>query len=322
MAAPISKSKIDLTRLPPGFHRRRIEARDVGFDLFIWRGEPGPVLLLNGATHGDEYEGPTLLHQWAAQWRPDRLTGTVVMVPVLNEAAFFAGQRCDPADGLNLARVFPGQARGSITTRLAYLFDTQLLAQCSHYVDLHSGGLACELLPWTGYLIRADGAGKIQRKMAACFDNFWCWAGPFLPGRTLSAAHARNIPAIYVECRGAGGGEPSDLQALDRGLHQLLHRLGCVPGAPPKLRRQKIRTTDDAEETHLQIHHPAPHDGLFVPSTHLGRRLKPGQEIGIVRGLNGRKVSVITATRSGRVVLLRYQRSVRCGNALCALAPI
>ena len=95
-------------------------AGGVGFDAFIWRGEPGPVLLVNGATHGDEYEGPTLLRTWAEHWRPRRLVGTVVFVPVLNEAAFFAGQRCAPVDGANLARVFPGQANGSPTERLAH----------------------------------------------------------------------------------------------------------------------------------------------------------------------------------------------------------
>jgi predicted deacylase len=75
MAALDSKFKVNLSRLSPGFHHRRFEARRTGFDAFIWRGGPGPVLLLNGATHGDEYEGPTLLREWAERWRPKRLNG-------------------------------------------------------------------------------------------------------------------------------------------------------------------------------------------------------------------------------------------------------
>src|SRR6195952_1250206 len=51
---------VDLARLPEGFHQRRIARDGVGFEAYIWRGAPGPVLLVNGATHGDEYEGPTL----------------------------------------------------------------------------------------------------------------------------------------------------------------------------------------------------------------------------------------------------------------------
>lgn len=322
MTARVTKLGLDLKSLAPGFHRRRFTATDVGFDAWIWCGGPGPVLLLNGATHGDEYEGPTLLRQWAETWRPTQLRGTVVMVPVLNEAAFFAGQRCHPGDGGNLARAFPGSARGSVTSRLAHLFDTQLLAQSTHYVDLHSGGVAYELLPWVGYLTKKDQAGRTQRKMAACFDDFWSWAGPFLPGRTLSAAHARGIPAIYVECRGAGGLEPCDLRALNRGLHNLLLWIGCIAGKKPVLRRQKTRVSTDAQEAHLQVHHPAPHDGLMVPTIRLGAQVRRGQTLGVVHALGTSQSSPIKAERTGRIVLVRYQRSVRKGDALFTLAPI
>jgi predicted deacylase len=322
MTTPVAKLGLDLKMLAPGFHRRRFQAPGVGFDAWIWRGGPGPTLLLNGATHGDEYEGPTLLRQWAETWRPTQLRGTVVMVPVLNEAAFFAGERCHPEDAGNLARAFPGSARGTVTARLAHLFDTQLLSQATHYVDLHSGGGSYELLPWVGYLTRDDQVGRTQRAMAACFDSFWCWAGPFLPGRTLSAAHARNIPAIYTECRGAGGLEMSDLQALQQGLENLLRWTGCLPGPLRALRRQKTRTAGDAQEAHLQVHHPAPLDGLFVRGAKLGQRVRKGQTLGFVHGLGSSKKVSVKAERTGRIVLIRYQRSVRKGDALFTLAPI
>jgi predicted deacylase len=324
MGSSTSKFSVDLQRFAPGFHQHRYLARGVGFDAWIWRGtEPGPVLLLNGATHGDEYEGPTLLRHWAEHWRPKALRGTVVMVPVLNEGAFYAGLRSNPVDEVNLARAFPGDARGSITQRLAHLFDTQLLGQVTHYVDLHSAGRAYELLPWTGFITHEKSINRTQRAMAACFDAFWCWAGPFLPGRTLSAAHARNIPAIYVECRGAGDIDPRDLRHLHRGLRHLLAALEILPAKRPvKLREQTLRTTRDADEAHLQIHHPAPHDGLFVPAAKVGDRVRHGQVLGCVHALDRLGSTVIRAERTGRIVMVRIQRSVRQGEALCTLAPI
>ena len=302
----------------------RFEARRVGFAAYIWRGATdGPVLLINGATHGDEYEGPTLLRQWVESWRPKNLKGTVIMVPVLNEGAFYAGLRSNPVDDVNLARAFPGDARGSVTAQLAHLFDTQLLAQSTHYVDLHSAGRAYELLPWTGYITHAKLINRTQRQMAACFDAFWCWAGPFLPGRTLSAAHTRKIPSIYVECRGRGDIDPRDLVALNRGLKHLLSAVGSISTKrPAKLRSQTLRTTKDADEAHLQIHHPAPQDGLFVPARRVGARVRRGELIGTLWALDRTGANAVKAERSGRIVMLRIQRSVRLGDALCTLAPI
>ncbi|MBM3873399.1 MAG: hypothetical protein FJ382_06625 [Verrucomicrobia bacterium] len=312
-----------LSELPVGFHRRRFSAEGgVGFDAFIWRGGPGPVVLVNGATHGDEYEGPTLLRLWADRWRPGRLNGTVVFVPVLNEAAFFAGQRCAPVDGANLARVFPGTADGTPTERLAHLFDTQLLAQCTHYADLHSAGAAYHLKPWTGYVTHRAAITRTQRAMAACFDAFWVWAGPYLPGRTLSAAFARNIPAIYVECQGLGGVDAGDLRNLDRGVRNLLRWAGVTKGAAPRLRSQKVRITRDVDEAHLQVHHPAPVDGLFVPHAALDRRVRRGAPLGRVLPLDGTDGHVVRAESTGRIILIRRQRSVRRGDALFTLAPV
>jgi predicted deacylase len=312
---------VDLAKLPPGFHRRRIARDGVGFEVFIWRGEPGPVLLVNGATHGDEYEGPTLLQQWVQRWKPRRLRGTVVFVPVLNEVAFFAGARCRPDDGANLARCFPGSRRGSPTRRLAALFDGQMLAQATHYVDFHSAGGANRLQPWVGYVTGiSTPIERTQRAMAACFDRFWCWSGPFLPGRTLSSAAQRRVPAIYTECRGAGDVAAKDLAALDLGLRRLLIVLCLVPGAKPRLRDQVTRITRSARETHLQVHHQAPHDGLFVSHVKLGDKVRRGSPLGEVMALTG-NVSVVRAEHAGRVVLVRIQRSVRRGDELAVLVP-
>lgn len=310
-------------QLPVGFHRRRFGTGEVGFEAFIWKGAAsGPVLLVNGATHGDEYEGPTLLCQWAQDWRPKTLRGTVVMVPVLNEVAFYAGARCRPDDGANLARSFPGQPGGTPTQQLAWLFDQHLLSQCTHYIDLHSAGGANELDPWAGYIHSVTPAvDKTQRQMTACFDRFWGWAGPYLPGRTISAAALRQIPAIYTECRGAGDVAARDLKALDLGLRRVLLLLKLVAGAKPALRKQRLRMTKRADETHLQVHHQAPFDGVFVPAIDLRQVVRKGQAIGQMLALSGQR-AVILAEDSGRVVMRRIQRSTRKGDALAVIAKI
>lgn len=314
---------LDLASLPTGQHRHRFDDATLGFDAWIWRGGAGPILLVNGSTHGDEYEGPTLLRQWIDTWNPTDLHGTVIFVPVLNEAANTARQRCHPIDGENLARAFPGTTDGSPTARLAHLFETQLLRHATHYVDFHSGGHALELHPWVGYITGGgDSIDATQRAMAACFDAFWCWVGPYLPGRTLSAAYQHKIPAIYTECRGAGDVRTSDLAALDRGLNHLLRQIGCIGEPLPQLVTQPFHLSTDAEDTHLQVHHPAPHDGTFEPKIALAETVAAGQEIGLVRPAPGAPATPIHASRSGTVVLRRHDRAVQRGDALFVVVPI
>ena len=202
------------------------------------------------------------------------------------------------------------------------LFDEQLLAQATHYVDFHSAGGANKLRPWVGYVNGISASvERVQRAMAACFDRFWCWSGPFLPGRTLSAAAMRRVPAIYTECQGAGDVAAADLAALDLGLRRLLIVLGLVRGAQPRLRRQLTRLTRSARETHLQVHHQAPHDGLFVPQIRLDENVRRRAPLGVVLKLDGTS-TLVRAEQAGRVVLVRIQRSVRRGDALVVLSPV
>ena len=72
--------------------------------------------------------------------------------PVANPLAYAARTPATPAplDGLNLARVFPGSARGTLTQRLAH----HLLALVERnvgaddlFIDLHSGSAEVAFAP-------------------------------------------------------------------------------------------------------------------------------------------------------------------------------
>lgn len=311
------------TRLRQGRHARRIGSGNPAFTALVLRGRPGPVAVINGGTHGDEYEGPTVLQELANHIRPDRLQGTLIIIPVLHEAAFFAGTRCHPQDGSNLARVFPGNPRGNHAERLAALFLDRVLRHADYYLDLHSGGGAYDLLPWSGYMLtkRAE-IDEIQHRMALCFDSYWCWGSHYAPGRTLSAAAAAGVPAIYTESRGAGGVHPADRVALHRGLRNFLRCFGFLQGALPRLKKPPVRIARHKEEAHLQLHHPAPADGLFIPDVVVGDILARQGIIGRLHPLGQAPAIPVRARHGGTLVCLRRQRSVRKGDALATVVKL
>ena len=73
--------------------------------------EGGPCFWVNGAIHGDEPEGPLACQIALAEVDPARLSGTLVLCPVLNVPAFEAAQRGNPADTFtyDMNRIYPGR---------------------------------------------------------------------------------------------------------------------------------------------------------------------------------------------------------------------
>src|SRR5215831_13913628 len=71
----------------------------VGIPFFVLVGEKRePRALLIAGVHGDEYEGVAALQNVVKEINPDRLRGTLTIVPVANPQAFYAGTRRNPVD--------------------------------------------------------------------------------------------------------------------------------------------------------------------------------------------------------------------------------
>lgn len=117
--------------------------------LTVWVGpaaEPGKGVVAFGSTHGNEYEGPVALKNLLGNINLDDVTGRIILVPVLNVAAFHTGTRDSvDADGVNLNRAFidgagKTAALSGITHRIAAFVRDYLWPQAHVVLDLHSGG--------------------------------------------------------------------------------------------------------------------------------------------------------------------------------------
>jgi predicted deacylase len=104
---------------------------------------PGEGLVAFGSTHGNEYEGPVAIKHLLGEIELERVRGRIVLVPVLNPAAFRDGTR--DGLGVNLNRAFVDGAGSapslaSISYRLARLVREQIWPHVNVVLDLHSGG--------------------------------------------------------------------------------------------------------------------------------------------------------------------------------------
>ena len=77
----------------------RVDGTPFGFPVVVVCGKKdGPVLLLNGAIHGDEHEGTQAIAELTREIEANDLRGTLIGVPVMNVGAFAAMLRGNPRD--------------------------------------------------------------------------------------------------------------------------------------------------------------------------------------------------------------------------------
>ncbi len=195
---------IDLSKLPAGVKQTGwldVAPRPDGSTwrlpfLYITGDKPGPRLIVTSGVHGDEYEGVEAIPQVFHQTDSQSLSGTLFMIPVCNMPAFETITRSSPIDGLNLARVFPGDPTGSITQRIADLIATKILPNADFYIDLHSGGMMYDIPTLAGYIHHQSELGTKSLAGAQAFGAPVLWGHPFpiSPGRTLSSAVELGVP--------------------------------------------------------------------------------------------------------------------------------
>lgn len=290
------------------------DGQPLGFPALVARGAaPGRTLLATGAVHGDEYEGTLAIQDLFAELDPARMAGTFIGIPVVNGPAFNAGARTGNHDHQDLARVFPGSADGSPTERLAHALTEYVIPHADLYADLHSAGNDYRIKRFAGYQLRPELLAA-QREAATAFGFDLVWGTAALPGRSLSAAGAKGVPAIYVELEGEGRGRPESCAAALQGLRNLLALLGVVAGDHPRQPPRYLVEDDRAGSGHLQLANHAPTSGLFVPGVAVWDRVAAGDRLGVVRRADGRAAAGMRSAAAGRVLLMRTRPQVTAGD--------
>jgi len=293
--------------------------REREIPIIVYRGmEEGTSLWLNGATHGDEPEGPFSIFLALHQINPAQLRGMVVAVPVMNVGAFTAGTRGDPLDSFSydMNRIYPGKPDGYPTERAAHVHWQAMRENCDLQIAIHSGGEHSYL----AHMIFASD-NPASRELAAAMGPQWSlvFTSPTGAGNPSSMIASLGKGGITVElggnCRTLTGDFHAIAQDLAGSYLNVMQHYGMIEGPASYAPRWR--------QGH-QIALLAPATGMFVGQADLPfeTEIAAGTLLGQIYNLYGDVIGEVHAPRDGVIFGLRSRPSVLEGQWCCFFGVI
>ncbi len=281
----------------------------------------GPVALLSGGNHGDEYEGPLALYDLAARLRPEEVTGTVIIVPAMNFPAFQHGTRTSPVDKGNMNRLFPGKPDGTVTEKIADYFQRHLLPLADIVLDFHSGGRTLDFLPFCAAHVLED--KELEARAMTAVEAF---SAPFSArmleidavGMYDTAAEEQGKVFVTTELGGGGTARAETVRIARRGVINVLRHAGIVAGP---VERTRTRWLDMPSVDCFSFSEDA---GLYETMVDLGEKVEKGDVIARVHSITrtGRAPQDIRAKLSGVLAARHFPGMIKSGDCASVVAVL
>lgn len=277
--------------------------------LRVIRGRrPGPTLLISAAIHGDEINGIEIVRRVVNSKRVANLRGTLIAAPIINVFGFNHLSRYLP-DRRDLNRCFPGSAAGPLASRIAHVLDEQVLAQCSHAVDLHTGAIHRGNLPQ----IRAFLDDPEVLAMAHAFGTPVILNSELRDGSLRACAVSRGIPMLLFEGGEALRFEEPVIRSGVRGVISVMRSIGM-------LKKQESQASYTGFIARGSYWLRAPTSGIVRLRATLGQRVGRDETVGIVADPLGDNAENILAKHEGVVIGVSKLPLASRGDALLHIA--
>jgi len=296
----------------------------VATPVAVIRNGDGPTALLMAGNHGDEYEGQVVLGRLARELDPARIRGRVILVTQSNAPAAQAGVRVSPIDGGNLNRAFPGDPDGTPTFAMAHYYDSVLFPMADALIDVHSGGISMDYLPFASLCLSGDAeVDERARALLAAFDAPISIVWDAVDARMAECAAARRgVAAISGEFGGAGTVRQAGLAIVERGIEGALAHLGMLRDGPRRSAASGRNATRWMEIPGNDFYAFANAAGVFEPLVALGDTVAAGQPCGRLHFVDEplREPVTVPFREAGLVVCLRQPARVERGDCVGHLA--
>jgi predicted deacylase len=291
--------KIGIDRLPTGTL--------IDIPVYVYNAKkPGPTILVQAGLHGDEINGIEIVRRMLDEKLFKVNKGAVIAVPILNIFGFIHFSR-DVPDGKDVNRSFSGTKSGSMASRIAYHYVTEIMHQIDYGIDLHTGGGQRHNFPQ----IRYTAEDKRSEELAEVFNAPITFPSKLIKGSFRNAAYGMNIPTVVFE---AGESMRFDDFSIMKGMQGVLNVLKHFE----MISKIESKYTESNKTIYLKNRRwlRAPTAGMFIPKITNGSEIIKGQVLGIITDTFAKRTKQIKAPFDGYICCVNHQAVINQGEAL------
>ena len=284
--------------------------------------KPGPTLALVSGAHGTEYASIIALEKVIARIDPARVSGTVIIVPLININSFEKKvPHVNPVDNKSMNRFYPGKIDGTQTERASYMITREVVDKCDYLIDLHGGDLDESLRPYSYWPLTGNAKqDAVTREMALAFGLDHIIISADRPKDAAASryldntANTRGKPAIAAEAGYAGTTDTDDVEALVNGCFNVMRYLKMLPGTvtpvenPVWIERVDNVTSDT--------------NGIFYPLVKRGSYVAQGAKIGYVTDYTGQTLLEARAPSAGVILYVCAVPSMTKGATIANIGVV
>lgn len=277
----------------------------------------GKTLLITAGIHGGEYPAIKSAIELAKEIDPKEVSGQIIILHIANLQGFVErAAAVVPEDNKNILRLFPGNAKGTISEKIAYTITNELQELADYYLDIHGGDIHEDLLPHIYYPAKAeDKVVEESVNMAKCCSVNYFVKSNSVNGTYTSAAVNKRIPSLLIERGGCGLCKEDDVKNYKNDILNVLNYLDI-------LKRENVTQNIIPSEINNAVYLDALNDGCWTCFVNAGDEIVKGQKIGEVTDYFGNIIDTYYAEFDAVVLYNTVAFSVKKDTSIIAYGQV
>jgi hypothetical protein len=269
---------------------------DVHVPLHIVEGaEDGPKLVVQAGVSGLEIEPSLILPKVVEEIDPAQVSGTLVLVPLMNTSGFEFEQVNAIWDDKNLNTLGRGRADGSISEQMIHTYYQEVIAHADAVVDIHTGS------QWAYYRyagVYNTGDVEKSRALAVALGLSQVLIGQ-PDDQSMALEAAKDGKAVVSAWIGGGPGlrdyRQEDMGRSRNAVLNAMRHLGMLAG---DIEHEEEQVS--VIEAHTVLKPDGERGFTFIAKEKRGTKVAAGEQIGYVRHpFTGEVIQEVKAPKAG-----------------------